>query len=106
LRTDTVNVLGGGAIKLGTGEIDLHFKTAQRKGLGISILGLADSFIRLSGTLRQPRVEMNAVGFLTQGGAAWATGGLSLLSDSLYRRLTASVNPCESVMKAGAGQQD
>ncbi|MGB5306107.1 MAG: AsmA family protein [Gammaproteobacteria bacterium] len=106
LRTDSVNVLGGGAVKLDTGEIDLHFKTAQRKGLGISILGLADSFIRLSGTLRQPRVEMNAVGFLTHGGAAWATGGLSLLYDSLSRRLTASSNPCESVLKAGASQQD
>jgi len=106
LRTESVNVLGGGAVKLDTGEIDLHFKTARRKGLGISILGLADGFIRLSGTLRQPRVEMNAAGFLTQGGAAWATGGLSLLSDSLFRRLTASVNPCESVMKAAAGQQD
>jgi len=106
LRTESLNVLGGGAIKLDTGEIDLHFKTAQRKGLGISILGLADDFIRLSGTLRQPRVEVNAVGTLTQGGAVWATGGLSLLSDSLFRRLTASSNPCESVMKADASQQD
>jgi len=106
LRTDTVNVLGGGTIKLGTGEIDLHFKTAQRKGLGISILGLADNFIHLTGTLRQPGVEMNAVGFLAHGGAAWATGGLSLLYDSLSRRLTASSNPCESVLKAGASQQD
>ncbi len=106
LRTDTVNVLGGGTIKLDTGEIDLHFKTAQRKGLGISILGLADNFIHLTGTLRQPGVEMNAVGFLTHGGAAWATGGLSLLYDSLSRRLTASSNPCESVLKAGASQQD
>ena len=31
LRTDQINVLGGGALKLRTGEIDLRFKTAQRK---------------------------------------------------------------------------
>ena len=106
LRTESVNVLGGGAMKLDTGEIELHFKTARRKGVGISILGLADDFIRLSGTLRQPRVEVNAVGFLAQGGAAWATGGLSLLSESIFSRLSTSGNPCESVMDADASQQD
>jgi hypothetical protein len=100
LRTDSVNVLGGGYLKLRSGEIEIHFKTAYRKGLGISVLGLADNFIRLTGTLRQPRVDVNAVGFLAQGGAAWATGGLSLVYESVMRRLSAFSNPCETVLKA------
>jgi len=100
LRTDSVNVLGGGSLRLRDGEIELHFKTAHRKGLGISVLGVADNFIRLTGTLRQPRVDVNAVGFLAQGGAAWATGGLSLVYESVMRRLSAFSNPCETVLKA------
>jgi uncharacterized protein involved in outer membrane biogenesis len=100
LRTDRVNVLGGGAVKLSTGEIDLHFKTAQRKGLGIDILGSMDNYIRLKGTLRQPKVALNGEGFLLHGGAAWATGGLSLLYESLATRLTAFSNPCETVLKS------
>jgi uncharacterized protein involved in outer membrane biogenesis len=104
LRTDRVNVIGGGALKLSTGEIDLHFKTAQRKGLGIDILGVMDNFIRLTGTLRQPGVALNEKGFLLHGGAAWATGGLSLLYESLFTSLTAFSNPCETVLKT-AGKE-
>ena len=98
LRTGTVNVLGGGAIKLQSGEIDLHFKTAQRKGLGINILSIADRFIRLTGTVQNPMASVNVGGFLVHGGAAWATGGVSLVYDLFARRLTASSNPCETVL--------
>ena len=64
LRTDTFNVLGGGAIELQTGEIDLHFKTAQRKGLGINLVSIADRFIRLTGTVQNPVVSVSVGGFL------------------------------------------
>lgn len=100
LRTDKINVLGGGALKLRTGEIDLHFKTAKRKGLGVNLLGIADRFLRLTGTLQSPAVELNVGGFLTHGSAAWATGGVSLLYDSILTRLTAFNNPCQTVLKA------
>lgn len=43
--------------------------------------------------------------FLTKGGAAWATGGLSLFYEALISRLTTFVNPCESVLKVDASQQ-
>ena len=99
LRTDRVNVLGAGTVNLTSGDIDLQFKTAQRKGLGISIMGLADSFIRLTGTLAQPKVDVNVGGVVTHGGAAVATGGLSLVFESLFTRLTAFSNPCETVLQ-------
>ena len=100
LRTDRINVLGGGAVKLRTGEIELHFKTATRKLLGLNILGIADRFLRLTGTIRNPTVSADAKGFLVHGVAAWATGGVSLVYDLLVRRLTAFSNPCETVLKA------
>ncbi len=101
LRTDSVNVVGAGTVNLTSGEIDLRFKTAQRKGLGISIIGLADNFIRLTGTLAQPKVDVNVGGVVTHGGAAVATGGLSLVFEALFTRLTAFSNPCETVLQEG-----
>ena len=87
------------ARKLQTGEIELHFKTAQRKGLGLNILGIADRFFRMTGTVHNPSVSVNVVGFLVHGGAAWATAGVSLVYDLFARRLTAFSNPCETVLE-------
>jgi hypothetical protein len=39
-------------------------------------------------------------GFLAYAGVAGATGGLSLLYETLFKRLTAFSNPCETVLKA------
>ncbi|MEA3275163.1 MAG: hypothetical protein U9Q81_07740 [Pseudomonadota bacterium] len=41
---------------------------------------------------------------LRHGGAAWATGGLSLLYDQLVKRLTTFSNPCDAVMRKGEHQ--
>jgi hypothetical protein len=102
LQTDALNVLGGGALKLATGEIDFQFKTVPRKGLGISLLGIANKFIRITGKLHRPQVKVDPKGVLIHGGAAWATGGLSLLYTDLASRLTAFVNPCEMVRERKA----
>ena len=100
MRTDQMNIFGNGAVNLQTGEIDLEFKTAQRRGLGLSVAGVADRYIRFTGTLDEPQVGVNAKSAIVHGAAAWATGGFSVLYDSLFRRLTSSANPCEQVSEA------
>ncbi|MBT8429720.1 MAG: hypothetical protein KJN79_07375, partial [Gammaproteobacteria bacterium] len=100
LRTDRLNVLGGGALKLQTGEINLKFKTAQRKGLGISLIGIADRVAGVTGTLDKPTVSLDVGSAAVYGAAAWATAGLSVLTDSIFTRLTAFSNPCEHVLKS------
>jgi len=99
LRTDQLNVLGGGALKLQTGEIDLKFKTAQRKGLGLSIVGIAERVAGVTGTLDNPKISLNVGGVAAYGAAAWATAGLNIVADSIFTRLTAFSNPCEHVLK-------
>ncbi len=99
VQTKAINVLGGGALNLRSDEIELHFKTAKRKGLGISLLGVADRFIYITGTFRKPKAAIDPKGLLLHGGAAWATGGLSLVYDQLFKRLTAFGNPCDAVMR-------
>lgn len=100
MRTKDMNLIGGGNLKLDNGAIDIEFKTAPRKGLGLSLAGVADRFIRLTGTLAEPTVGVNLKSALTHGTAAWLSGGLSLLFDNAFRRLTSSSNPCEAVEKA------
>ena len=100
-----INLIGGGALNLRNNEIELQFKTAQRKGLGISILGIADKFIRLTGTLNDPRVVIDPAGFLIQGVAAWATAGLSLVYEGIVSRLTASSDPCALVVEQADKEQ-
>ncbi|MGB5834458.1 MAG: AsmA family protein, partial [Thiohalocapsa sp.] len=101
LQTEALNVVGSGALNLRTDEIQLHFKTAKRKGFGINLLEIADKFIYITGTLREPEVAIDPGRLLIEGGAAWATGGLSLLYDQLFTRLTASSDPCATVIGRG-----
>lgn len=102
VQTKAINALGSGAIDLENQEIELHVKTTPRKGLGINLLGIADRFVYLTGTLSEPRVSFDPKGLLVRGGAAWATAGISLLVEELAQRLTAASNPCDTVLKQGA----
>ena len=99
MQTDEVNAIGSGAVNLKTEEIELHFRTAQRRGVGISIAGLVNPFIMIGGTLSEPRVQANKRGLMTSGAAAWATSGLTLLYSGFFGRLRANDNPCERVLE-------
>jgi uncharacterized protein involved in outer membrane biogenesis len=103
VQTKTLNAIGGGALNLRTEAIELRFKTAKRRGIGLSLLGIADRFVYVKGTLRNPRAGIDPAALLTQGGAAWATAGISLLADQLVRRLTSGTNPCDDVRKQREG---
>lgn len=97
VQTKTLNAIGGGALNLRTEDIELRFKTAKRRGIGLSLLGIADRFVYVEGTLRNPRAGIDPAALLTHGGAAWATAGISFLADQLVRRLTSGTNPCDAV---------
>ncbi|NEX21310.1 AsmA family protein [Thiorhodococcus mannitoliphagus] len=102
LQTDKLNVLGGGAIKLETGEIELRFKTVKRNGVGLSLLGIADRFVVVDGTLKSPRATVDRGDLFVESAAAWATGGLSLVADQIIQRLTSFGSPCETVLRRDA----
>jgi len=102
LQTDQLNVLGGGAIELETEEIELRFKTVKRTGVGLSLLGVADRFVIVDGTLRHPHANIDKGDLLVDSAAAWATGGLSLVADQIVQRLTAFGSPCETVLRRDA----
>ena len=99
LQTEKLNVLGGGVIRLETEEIELRFKTVKRTGVGLSLLGVADRFVVVDGTLKHPRATVDTGDLLIEGAAAWATGGLSLVADQIIQRLTAFGSPCEKLLR-------
>ncbi len=59
-------------------------------------------FVVVDGTLKDPRTKIDSDDLLVEGGAAWATGGLSLVAGQIFGRLTASGSPCETVLKQDA----
>ncbi|MEE4377797.1 MAG: AsmA family protein [Candidatus Competibacteraceae bacterium] len=99
VQTESVNAIGSGALNLNNSEIEFRFETNKRKGIGIDLLGIADRFIVITGTLWEPAVAIDPKQVLLHGGAAWATGGLSLLFDKAISRLSTSSNPCDDVIR-------
>ncbi len=93
-QTDEIVILARGTIDLATEQIGLTFQTTPRKGVGISVGDIVNPFTSVGGTLSQPRLTLNKQGSLVEGGAAVATGGLSIFAKSLWQRWVSSRDVC------------
>jgi len=80
----------------------MRFKIVKRTRVGLSLLGVADRFIVVDGTLKAPHPGIDSGDLLVDGAAAWASTGLSLIADPIIQRLTASCSPCEMVLRRDA----
>lgn len=83
------------AVDLEKEALNLSLQIKQRKGLGITLVGVANSFMKLRGTLRTPVMRLDPTGSATTAGAAVATGGLSLLAKGLWDRASSQSGICE-----------
>ena len=96
-----VTWFGSGEINLITEEIDFGLTPKPRKGLGVSLGGLA-KLAHLGGTLAQPKVELDAKDVAVKYGkysAAVATGGLTLLTDIVFSRVQANADVCAAILE-------
>lgn len=96
LQSDRLTVVSSGNINFETEALDLTLNTKPREGLGLSVGDVANSFIKLGGTLKKPAIGVDAVGSVTTTGAAVATGGLSLLAKGLWDRVSSEVDLCSA----------
>jgi len=94
LQSDRVTIVGSGNIKFESEALDLAINTKSREGLGISVGGVANSFVKVGGTLKSPALGVDAVGSVATTGAAITTGGLSVLAKSLWDRVSSEVDLC------------
>ena len=98
LQTRKLMIVGGGRINLNNERLNLEFNTKPREGLGLSADMFVTPFVALKGTLRQPHLGLNEKGALLTGGAAVATGGLSLLVTAALDRATAAIDHCKNTL--------
>ena len=98
LRTKEIDVISHGSINLRSEAIDFNFKTVARGGFGISLGQLINPYIKVTGTLAKPRLTLDPTGSLVTGGAAVATGGLSILATTLWDRLFRQQDPCATAI--------
>ena len=94
-QTDKVVAYAVGEIDLASERIDLTFQTASRQGVGLSISDAVNPFTKLTGTLRDPTIDIDPSGALVEGGAALASGGLTILFKSLRNSWFRSSRICE-----------
>ena len=98
LRITGIDIISHGAINLRTEAIDFNFKTVARGGIGISVGQMLNPFIKITGTMTRPRLTLDPTGSLVNGGAAVATGGLSVLATTLWDRLFRQRDPCATAI--------
>jgi uncharacterized protein involved in outer membrane biogenesis len=94
LQTERLTIVSSGNIDFSTEEIDLTLRTKTREGLGVSLGGVVNSFLKVGGTLSNPSLGVDAAGSVTTTGAAVATGGLSVLARGLWDRVSAEADIC------------
>ncbi|MEM1154471.1 MAG: hypothetical protein AAGI44_10030 [Pseudomonadota bacterium] len=96
-RTDEANLIGQVDINLKKELLHMSFSSSNRKGVGISVSSVFSNTVEIAGPLNDPKIVPNTIGILWRGWAAFLTGGLSVLGESVIKRALASDNPCDSV---------
>ncbi len=98
VQTDRNTVVGSGTLDLTTEALDLEWVAKLRRGIGISTSTITNAYLKLGGTLADPKIESKPLEALTTTGVAVATGGLSLLARGLLDRITAEAKVCEEAL--------
>ncbi len=94
MRTAELDVISNGSLDLNSEKLDLNFKTAARRGVGIGVAQLVNPYIKVTGTLGSPGITLDPKGALVNGGAAFATAGLSILAVTAWDRIFHDKDPC------------
>ncbi len=98
--TDKIRILAQAKIDLDSEALDLSARTLPRQSLGISAAEIVNPYVKIVGTLAAPRLSLDQKGVLMAGGAAVATGGLSVLAKAAWDRLSRDADPCEEAATA------
>jgi len=104
VQSDKINVFVDAEVDLKTENMVLHIKTVPMKGLGISLSNLVNPYIQVVGTFSEPGLILDSESVLVEGGAAVATGGISILVLGLKDRFLSDQKPCDSAVKEAEGR--
>jgi uncharacterized protein involved in outer membrane biogenesis len=99
VRGTKMTIVGNGRVNFANENIDLRWAAKPRKGVGLSASTLTNPYIKLSGTLSDPSLDIKPIEAVTSTGVAVATLGLSVLARGLWDRATAELKVCERGLK-------
>jgi len=103
-RTDRLNLFARGKIDLASERLDIDLRTEARKGVGISVGKILNPYVKVGGTLGEPRLTLDAKGAVVSGGAALASGGLSVALPALRDRVQGFRNPCVRMLEPASSE--
>jgi uncharacterized protein involved in outer membrane biogenesis len=102
-ETNRLDVVAAGSIDFRTEALDLAIRPTVKEGIGLGAASLAE-LVKVEGTLANPSIGIDTLGSaraaLSIGGAI-ATGGLSLLGESILKKQTADPHPCRTALAGG-----
>ena len=90
-------------IDLTSESIDITLRTTPKNGISFSAGEIINPYVKLVGTLAAPRLAVDETGVLLSGGAAVATGGLSILARAAWTRLSRAKDPCAETEQESIG---
>ncbi|MDH4107390.1 MAG: AsmA family protein [Gammaproteobacteria bacterium] len=94
LRTNKIEIATHGEVDLKTEKLSISVRTVPRKGVVISAAEIVNPYFKLVGTLAEPTLAVDEQGVLITGGAAVATGGISILAKAVWDRISRAPDPC------------
>ncbi len=97
--TDKMQIVGRGEIDLATEKLDLAWTAKPRKGVGLSASTFTNPYVKLGGTLTEPRVTVKPLQAAAATTAAVTTGGLSILAKGFWDRVTSGKKACQRAKK-------
>ena len=98
-RTGQANLLGHVEVDLVKETMQISLDSRGRHGIGLSVSSIFSNTILIEGPLNDPAIVPDAPSLIWRGWAAFMTGGLSILGESMFKRVLASDDPCESTKK-------
>jgi hypothetical protein len=97
VSTDKMHMALTSVVDLKSEGIVMNIRTTPKKGISISAGELLNPYIKVVGTLAAPRMAVDEKGVLLTGGAAVATGGLTLLASAVWDRMRRSQDRCTKI---------
>jgi hypothetical protein len=101
ISTDKIRLATRSTIDLKTEKLEMNIRTTPRRALSVSAGELLNPYLKVTGTLASPKLAVDEKGVLVTGGAAVATGGLSVLARAAWDRLSRAGNACKNASDQG-----
>ena len=100
-ETKRIAVLGSGVVDLGREEMDIALASTPKDGLGLTVSG-SGTVAHLKGAISNPVLSMDDWAAAKRGlsvGAAYLTGGVSVILQTLSEWASGNRNSCQAVLQ-------